>query len=58
LKFIPIVPGGYPQAMASPVVTDDDPFFTPEYLKLSGRILDRELAASEKRSLLLFGREK
>lgn len=58
LKFIPIVPGGYPQAMASPVVSDDDPFFTPEYLKVSGRILDREVAASEKRSLLLFGHEK
>jgi len=58
LKFIPIALGGHPEAMMSPVVRDDDPFFTPEYLKLSGRLLDRELAASEKRSLSFFGHAK
>lgn len=58
LKFIPISLGDHPEAMMSPVVRDDDPFFTPEYLKLSGRLLDRELAASEKRSLSFFGHAK
>ena len=58
LRFIPIKPGDHPGTMNSPVGTDDDPFFTPEYLKLSGRLLDRELAASEKRSLSFFGHAK
>ncbi len=44
--------------MNSPILdaTEDDQFFTPEYLKLSGRILDRQMAASEKSAQLLFGR--
>ena len=57
LRFI-AKPGGHPGTMNSPVGTGDDPFFTPEYLKLSGRLLDRELAASEKRSLSFFGHAK
>ena len=58
LRFIAVRPGGQPGTMNSPVGTDDDPFFTPEYLKLSGRLLDRELAASEKLSLSFFGHAK
>lgn len=55
LKFIPIAPGGHPEAMMSPVVKDDDPFFTPTYLTVSSRQLDREAAASDKRASLFFG---
>lgn len=36
------------------VVKDGDPFFVPGYLKFEMLQLDRELAVSEKRSLLLF----
>lgn len=55
LKFIPIAPGGHPEAMVSPVVKGDDPFFTPAYLTVIGRQLDREVAASDKRAKFLFG---
>jgi hypothetical protein len=34
----------------SPVTSDDDPFFTPNYLKVSARQLDYQLKKSEKAS--------
>jgi len=55
LGFIPVKPGGHPEAMISPVVKDDDPFFIPEYLTVVSRQLDREVAASDKRARFLFG---
>lgn len=53
LKYLPGEAGA---TMNSPLVIDDDPFFTPAYLKLSGRILDKQLAISEKRGATLFAR--
>jgi hypothetical protein len=43
-------------SLNSPVTDkgDDDPFFTPQYLTLSNRILDRQLAESEARTRLFF----
>ena len=55
LDFIPIKPGGHPGTMNSPVEKDDDPFFTPAYLTVVSRQLDREVAASDKRAKFLFG---
>lgn len=55
LRFIPIKPGAHPGTMNSPVGTDDDPFFTPAYLGVTCRQLDREVAASDKRANFLFG---
>jgi hypothetical protein len=55
LGFIPIKPGGHPEAMNSPVVKEDDPFFTPAYLTVTVRQFDREVAASDKRAKVLFG---
>jgi hypothetical protein len=55
LGIIPIKPGGHPGTMNSPVGTDDDPFFTPAYLGVTCRQLDREVAASDKRARFLFG---
>jgi hypothetical protein len=56
LGFIPIKPGAHPGTMNSPVEKDDDdPFFTPAYLTVVSRQLDREVAASDKRAKLLFG---
>jgi hypothetical protein len=55
LGFIPIKPGGHSGTMNSPVEKDDDPFFTPAYLTLVSRQLDREVAASDKRAKFLFG---
>jgi hypothetical protein len=43
-------------SMNSPTEEDDDPFFTPSYLTLSYRVLDRQLAESEARSRVFFGR--
>jgi hypothetical protein len=43
-------------SMNSPTEEDDDPFFTPSYLTLSSRILDRQLAESDARSRIFFGR--
>ena len=45
-------------SMNSPIADkgDDDPFFTPSYLTLASRVLDRQLAESEARSRILFGR--
>ncbi len=54
LKFIPIAECGHPEAMMSPTVTGDDPFFTPAYLTVIGRQLDYQMALSEKRTLILF----
>ena len=55
LRFIPIKPGGHPGTMNSPIEKDDDPFFTPAYLTVIARQLDREVAASDKRAKFLFG---
>jgi hypothetical protein len=55
LRFIPIKPGAHPGTMNSPVGTDDDPFFTPAYLGVTCRQLDREVAASDKQARFLFG---
>ena len=55
LGFIPIKPGAHPGTMNSPVGTDDDPFFTPAYLSVTCRQLDREVAVSDKRAKFLFG---
>jgi hypothetical protein len=55
LRFIPVKPGAHPGTMNSPVETDDDPFFTPAYLTIIARQLDREVAASDKRARFLFG---
>jgi hypothetical protein len=55
LRFIPIRPGGHPATMNSPVEKDDDPFFTPAYLTIVVRQLDREVAASDKSAKFLFG---
>jgi hypothetical protein len=56
LRFIPIKPGDHPANMNSPVEKDvDDPFFTPAYLTVVNRQLDREVAASDKRAKFLFG---
>lgn len=54
-RFIPIKPGDHPGTMNSPVGTDDDPFFTPAYLGVVSRQLDREVAASDKLAKFLFG---
>jgi hypothetical protein len=54
LGFIPIKPGGHPGTMNSPVEKDDDPFFTPAYLTVVTRNLDREVAVSDKRARFLF----
>lgn len=45
-------------SMNSPLTdeSDADRFFAPEYLKLSYRLLDRELGATEKRALSLFSK--
>lgn len=59
-RYIPI--GGTTATGATGVipseylVTQGDPFFVPNYLKFEMRQCDRELAASERRSLLLFER--
>ncbi|MDQ6808064.1 MAG: hypothetical protein M3Z64_01350 [Verrucomicrobiota bacterium] len=53
LKYLPGEAGA---TMNSPLVREDDAFFTPAYMKLSGRLLDRELAAQDRRGTLLLGR--
>jgi hypothetical protein len=55
LRFIPIRQGGHPGTMNSPIEEDDDPFFTPAYLTVTVRQLDREVAASDRRARFLFG---
>jgi hypothetical protein len=55
LGFIPIKQGGPPATMNSPVVKEDDPFFTPAYLTVTVWQLDREVAASDKQARYLFG---
>jgi len=55
LRFIPIKPGAHPGTMNSPVEKDDNPFFTPAYLTVVSRQLDREVAASDKSARFLFG---
>ena len=48
-RYLPADPG---HTLNSPVTSDDDPFFTPEYLKVSGRQLDYQLKKSEQAELL------
>lgn len=43
-RYLPADPG---HTLNSPVASDCDPFFTPEYLKVSGRQLDYQLKKSE-----------
>lgn len=45
-------------SLNSPVTDkgDDDPFFTPQYLTLTNMILDHQLAESQARSRVFFGR--
>ena len=52
-KYLPKSTGG---TMNSPVGSDDDPFFTPTYLTLSARLLEREAAASDKAAKLFFAK--
>jgi hypothetical protein len=49
------LPLGLPDNLAHTPLHLDDPFCTPAYLTLEYRLLDRELARSEKRSLWLLG---
>jgi hypothetical protein len=44
-RYLPADPG---HTLNSPVASDDDPFSTPEYLKVSGRQLDYQLKKSER----------
>jgi hypothetical protein len=48
-RYLPADPG---HTLNSPVTSDDDPFFTPEYLKVSGRQLDYQLKKSEQAELV------
>jgi hypothetical protein len=43
-RYLPADPE---RTLNSRVASDDDPFFTPEYLKVSGRQLDYQLKMSE-----------
>ena len=53
-SFWRYLPGGMSDTMNSPVAATDDPFFTPAYLRISGRQLDYQLSLSEKSALKLF----
>jgi hypothetical protein len=57
-RFWDYLPKGTGSSLNSPVTDkgDDDPFFTPQYLTLSYRIVDRQLAESDARARLFFGR--
>jgi hypothetical protein len=46
-RYLPTDPG---RTLNSPVATDDNPFFTPEYLKVSARQMEYQLRKSEKAS--------
>jgi hypothetical protein len=46
-RYLPADPA---HTLNSPVASDDDPFFTPEYLKVSARQLDYQLKLSERAS--------
>ena len=52
-KYLPKSTGG---TMNSPVGSEDDPFFTPIYLTLSARLLEREAEASDKTAKLFFAK--
>jgi hypothetical protein len=52
-KYLPRSTGG---TMNSPVGSEDDPFFTPTYLTLSARLLEREAEASDKTAKLFFAK--
>jgi hypothetical protein len=57
-RFWDYLPKSIESSLNSPVTDkgDDDPFFTPRYLTLSYRIVDRQLAESNARARLFFGR--
>src|SRR5262245_45550551 len=46
-RYLPTDPG---RTLNSPVASADDPFFTPEYLKVSARQMDYQLKKLEKAS--------
>jgi hypothetical protein len=46
-RYLPVDPV---RTLNSRVTSDDDPFFTPEYLKISGQQLDYQLKLSERAS--------
>ena len=50
LKIWRYLPADPDHTLNSPVASDDDPFFTPEYLKVSVRQLDYQLKKSEQAS--------
>jgi len=50
LKIWRYLPADPDHTLNSPVASDDDPFFTPEYLKVSVRQLDYQLKKSEEAS--------
>lgn len=50
LKIWRYLPADPDHTLNSPVASDDDPFFTPEYLKASVRQLDYQLKKSEEAS--------
>jgi hypothetical protein len=52
-NYLPKATGG---TMNSPTEEDDDPFFTPSYLTLASRVLDRQLAESDARARVFFKR--
>ncbi|MFL6518735.1 MAG: hypothetical protein ACJ8NS_00785 [Chthoniobacterales bacterium] len=57
-RFWDYLPKSTGTTLNSPVADkdNDDPFFTPQYLTLSYRIVDRQLAESDARARVLFGR--
>lgn len=55
-SFWRYLPADADRTMNSRVVSDDDAFFTPEYLKVSGRQLELQMKLSEKEGVKLFER--
>jgi hypothetical protein len=47
LKIWRYLPADPSHTLNSPVTSDDDPFFTPDYLKVSSRQLDYQLKKAE-----------
>jgi hypothetical protein len=50
-RYLPADPG---HTLNSPVASDDDPFFTPDYLKVSGRQLDYQRKKCEQAGQVLL----
>jgi hypothetical protein len=57
-RFWDYLPKSTGTTLNSPVADkdNDDPFFTPQYLTLTNMILDHQLAESQARSRVFFGR--